>query len=37
MLPAAIGFGALMAVLSGRFAIARLLDARPLEALRESE
>ena len=37
MLPVAIGLGALMAVLSGRFAISHLLDARPLEALRESE
>jgi putative ABC transport system permease protein len=37
VLPLAIGLGAALAVVSGRFAINRLLGARPLDALREAE
>jgi putative ABC transport system permease protein len=37
LLPVAVGLGAVLAVLSGRFAISRLLGARPLDALREAE
>jgi putative ABC transport system permease protein len=37
VLPLAVGLGAALAVVSGRFAINRLLGARPLDALREAE